>query len=153
MAQTATQEVTVTREFETPTWRVWEAWTEPDQFAQWFMTPPYETPVDTVKMDLREGGRWEATQVNRDTGEELQFAGEYLAIDPPRHLVLTFDDPANPGGPNREEATVDLVQLGDGRTELTFRQSGHLPPEQYRLLAAGYNQFFDRLEKVVTAER
>lgn len=149
MAQATTQEVTVIRELDAPTRRVWDAWTHPETFAKWFMTPPYETPTETVHMDVREGGWWRATQVNHDTGEELPFAGRYLEIDAPHHLVLTFEDPANPSEDNREVATVDFVQLDGDRTELTLRQQGHLPPEQYKLLATGYNRFFDRLAKVV----
>ena len=41
--------------------------------------------------------------------------------------------------------TTTLVDLGDGRTEVTYRQTGHLPEEQYPLIEEGVNGFYDRL--------
>lgn len=58
-----TREVTVTRVFDAPRELLWRSWTEPARFARWFFTPPFTTPVETVAMDVRPGGRWRASQV------------------------------------------------------------------------------------------
>jgi hypothetical protein len=57
--------------------------------------------------------------------------------------VLTFSD--QPGDEAYELVTVDLVDLGDGRTEMRFEQRGHLPPEVYERAREGWSSFFDRV--------
>lgn len=140
----ATHQVTVTRVFDAPRQLVWNAWTRPDEFAAWFGTPPFTTPVSTVAMDVRPGGAWRATQVSADGTTELPFVGRYREVAQPERLVLTFENPADPSDPNVELATVAFRDLG-GRTEMTLHQEGHLPHEQYGQLKEGYNLFFDRL--------
>ena len=137
-------EVMITRVFDAPRELVWKAWTEPDHFAHWFGTPPYTTPLETISMDVRPGGAWRATMVSQDDGSELPFAGEYREVVEPERLVLTFADVNDLGNPNVEVLTVTFTDLG-GKTEVVAHQAGHLPQEQYPLLAEGYSTFFDRL--------
>jgi uncharacterized protein YndB with AHSA1/START domain len=142
--QVGDREVTITRTFDAPREAVWKAWTEPEQFAAWFGTPPYTTPPETVSMDVRPGGQWRATMVSEEDGSELPFQGEYREVVEPERLVLTFTDPEDPGNPNVEVLTVTLTDLG-GKTEVVVNQSGQLPQEEYPKLAEGYSGFFDRL--------
>jgi hypothetical protein len=44
-----------------------------------------------------------------------------------------------------ELITVVLTDLGDGRTEMFFRQSGRLPAEVYEGAKEGWGSFFDRI--------
>lgn len=136
--------VTVSRTLDAPRELVWRAWTEPERFASWFGTPPFVTPSSRVAMDVRPGGQWEATQVSVENGMELPFAGVYREVVPPERLVFTFENTADRTDPNIEIATVTFADLG-GRTEMVLHQVGHLPEEQYGLLAIGYARFFDRL--------
>ena len=126
--------------------RVWAAWTEPERFARWFGTPPFSTPASRVAMDARPGGRWSAVQVSSEDGTELPFMGSYIEVVPPERLVMTFDDAENPDDPNGELTALMLRDVG-GRTEMTLHQKGHLPAEQYPLLAKGYGLFFEQLAK------
>jgi uncharacterized protein YndB with AHSA1/START domain len=139
--QVGDREVTITRTFDAPREAVWRAWTEPEQFAAWFGTPPYTTPPERVSMDVRPGGAWSATMVSEEDGSELPFQGEYREVVEPERLVLTFGEP---GEANVEILTVTLTDLG-GKTEVVVNQSGHLPQEEYPKLAEGYSAFFDRL--------
>jgi uncharacterized protein YndB with AHSA1/START domain len=136
--------VSIERRFDAPPDAVWAAWTEPSRFAEWFGTPPFRTPVETVSMDVRPGGRWQATQVSEDGATEMPFLGTYDEVRRPERLVFTFDDPE--GGTEVETATLTL-RPSDGGTLMEFSQEGHLPEEQYGLLAEGYCRFFDRLEE------
>jgi uncharacterized protein YndB with AHSA1/START domain len=138
------REVTVTRIFDAPLEAVWKAWTEPEQFAQWFGGPPYTTPPERVSLDVRPGGQWRATMVSDEDGSELPFAGEYREVVEQERLVLTFVDPGDPGNPNVEVLTVTFADLGD-KTEVVAHQTGHLPPDEYAQLAEGYSSFFDQL--------
>jgi len=148
-AENPIHEVTVTRILDADPERVWDAWTRADLFARWFFTPPFVTPAETVALDVRPGGRWTATQESTEDDTELPFVGEYLEVDAPSRLVLTFEDPANPLNPDREVATVTLLRLADGRTEMTLHQQGHLPAEEYALMAQGYGRFFDNLAELL----
>jgi hypothetical protein len=40
---------------------------------------------------------------------------------------------------------VVLNDLGDGRTEMRFSQTGHLSPAQYRRAGSGWASFFDQI--------
>jgi uncharacterized protein YndB with AHSA1/START domain len=139
-----TQQVTLSRRFDAPRDRVWDAWTQPEQFAAWFGTPPFRTPPARVSMDLRTGGEWTATQVSDEDGMELPFVGVYREVRRPERLVFTLDNPADRTDPNVEVATVTLADANGG-TQMVFQQVGHLPEEQYGLMAIGYARFFDRL--------
>jgi hypothetical protein len=62
-----------------------------------------------------------------------------------RALVQTFEDVENPSNQDVDVLTTTLVDLGDGKTEVTYHQVGHLPEEQYRLVEQGVYAFYDRL--------
>jgi uncharacterized protein YndB with AHSA1/START domain len=132
--------ITITRVFDAPRERVWQEWTTPEAFADWFGWP-LEVPVSSVEMDVREGGEWRLTMLIE--GREVHWAGVYREVRPPERLVLTITD--RPQDPAFELLTVDLVDLGDGRTEMRFEQRGHMTPEQYGAAETGWGGFFDRL--------
>jgi uncharacterized protein YndB with AHSA1/START domain len=138
---------TVTRVFAAPREELWRYFTEPELFATWFGTPPYTTPASTVSMDVRPGGRWRATMVHESDGTELPFGGTFREVEAPARLVQTFADPADPANEDVDVLTTTLVDLGDGRTEATYRQVGNQPSEQYPLIEQGVAGFWDRLEQ------
>jgi uncharacterized protein YndB with AHSA1/START domain len=131
--------ITITRVFEAPRERVWEEWTEPERFADWFGGTHADVP--SISMDVRPGGRLQATMLAGR--REIEWEGEYREVVRPQRLVFTISD--RPGDDVYELVTVDLVDLGDGRTEMRFEQRGHLPPEQYEATKRGWGTFFDRL--------
>ena len=45
-------EINIVREFDAPRELVWRAWTEPEQFADWFGGKDAEIPMSTVSMDV-----------------------------------------------------------------------------------------------------
>jgi uncharacterized protein YndB with AHSA1/START domain len=134
--------VTLTRVFDAPRERVWKEWTEPDRFADWFGGPQVEVPLSTVEMEVRPGGRWRATMVIRSLRWESHFRGEYIEVDEPSRLVFTVTDQPEE---IYDMVTVELVDLGDGRTEMRFEQRGGMTPEQYERAGKGWGTFFDRI--------
>jgi uncharacterized protein YndB with AHSA1/START domain len=142
----ATKQATITRVFDAPRERVWQAFTQPEHFAEWFGTPPYTTPASRVSMDVRPGGEFRATMVHESDGSELpQFVGRYKEVVEGERIVQTLENPDDPSDPNVETLTYTLADAGEGRTEATYHQEGHLPDEQYPLIEQGVNGFFDRL--------
>ena len=132
--------IAITRTFDAPRERVWAEWTTPAAFADWFGAP-LEVPLSTVEMDVREGGSFRLTMLVQD--REIHWAGTYREVQPPARLVFTITD--RPERPEFELVTVELIDLGGGRTEMRFQQRGHMRPDEYERAGAGWGGFFDRL--------
>jgi uncharacterized protein YndB with AHSA1/START domain len=107
----------MTRRFEVPPEKVFDAWTDPAWTKQWLFTSP--TSQNDTKLDLRVGGKWRIADI-RD-GVTYVANGEYLEVDRPNKLVFTFSMPQF--SPNSDTITVELVADGAGCV-MTFTQSG-----------------------------
>ena len=141
------QQITITRIFDVGRHKVWDMWTKPEKMAEWWGVPPIAATLDTIKLDVRPGGKFQADMVNGTDGTVLPFRGTYLEVDPPRKLVFTFEDPANPTNTDVETVTVSFIDKA-GTTQMTLHQVGHLPVEQYTDgLQKGYSAFFDRMAR------
>ena len=135
--------IDMVRVFDAPRERVWREWTEPEAFADWYGGAVAEIPVDSVTMDVREGGEWRATMYVGPNRQEIHWAGEYREVSEPERLAFTVTD--RPDEDRYDVCTVELTDLGDGRTQMRFTQSGHMTQEQYDRAASGWGGFFDRM--------
>jgi uncharacterized protein YndB with AHSA1/START domain len=133
--------ITITRVFEAPREAVWKEWTEPERFADWYGGEEGEIPLSTVSMDVREGGVWRLTMIYG--GREIHWKGEYREVVEPERLVFTVSD--RPGDDAFELVMVVLTDIGDGRTEMLFRQTGQMTAAQYKRAGEGWTGFFDRM--------
>lgn len=135
--------ITITRVFDAPRERVWKEWTEPERFADWFGGLEAEVPVSSVSMDVRPGGAWRCTMFAGPDRREIRWQGEYHEVKEPERIVFTLSD--EPGGTLYELVTVDLDDLGNGRTEMRFEQHGYMEPNQYDRTKEGWSAFFDHI--------
>ena len=143
-----TDGLTITRTFAASRELVYAAWTRPEQFSVWFGTEAVDVPLDTLSMDVRVGGEWNAVMHLPD-GSTIQWHGEYTEVDPPERLAFTMTD--DPSSDAREPVTVVLAEV-DAGTEMTLTQTGgNLTEEQYAQTVIGYNGFFDVMEKLLAA--
>src|SRR6266540_3969141 len=78
------QGITITRVFEASRERVWQEWTQPEPFADWFGGRDSEVPLSTVSMDVRPGGRWRLTMFADPGRREIRWKGEYREVVEPR---------------------------------------------------------------------
>jgi uncharacterized protein YndB with AHSA1/START domain len=131
-------ELELRREFDAPRERVWAEWTQAERFAEWYGGA--EATLDVHEWDLRPGGGWCATM--RVAGRTIDWHGEFVEIAEPARLVFTVTDAP---GDARELVTVELHDLGDGRTEMHFTQGEGMTPDQYRAAGQGWGTFFDVL--------
>jgi len=138
--------IEITRVFAAPRERLWREWTQPESFADWFGGTGGEVPVESVSMDVQVGGSWSLTMFAG--GRQIHWRGEYQEVDEPARLAFTITD-----RPEEvyEVVTVDLTDLGDGRTEMHFTQGGEMTPEQYGRARDGWGTFFDRIDERVAA--
>ena len=80
----------LTRVFDAPRELVFKAWTDVNQFKQWFGAAACEgSSLQSVKMDARTGGKYRL-QVRRADGEFFTTVGVYREVKPPERLVFTW---------------------------------------------------------------
>ncbi len=140
-----TRDFTITRVFDAPRDLVFQAWTDPAHAAAWFGPQGCTTPLDTISMDVRPGGAWRATMVRDDNGQQYPTGGTYREVDAPARLVFTWTDPTTPAGrPVQSLVTIDLVER-DGKTEMTFRQTGFATDGERDGVHSGWSSGFDKL--------
>ena len=141
-----TNDVVVTRTFNAPRELVYEAWTKPEHFSVWFGTEAVDVPLETLSLDVRVGGAWNAVMVLPD-GNKIYWVGEYTEVDPPERLCFTLtDEPESPAG---EPIVVVFAEVAGG-TEMTLTQPrGDFTQEQVEATILGYNGFFDTMEKLL----
>jgi uncharacterized protein YndB with AHSA1/START domain len=143
-----TDPISIRRVFETSRERVWREFTEPDRFADWFGGAVGAVPPSSVAMDVRVGGAWRLTMRMRDG--KVFWHGEYREVVEPKRIVFTLSDqpPADAG---HALVIVELVEVGEGRTEMRFEQRGTLSPAQTSAAHYGWSRFFDRLAERLAA--
>lgn len=137
--------IAITRVFDAPRERVWREWTEPGAFADWFGAAGGEVPLPTVSMDVRPGGSWRLTMLAGPERREIHWQGVYREVVEPERLVFTVSD--EPDDDRYELIVVQLIDLGDGRTEMRFEQRGLMSPEEYERAGSGWSTFFDRIDE------
>jgi uncharacterized protein YndB with AHSA1/START domain len=103
-----------------PRARVFQAWTTPEQVAQWWGPEGYVT--EHCEMDIRRGGSYRVSMRSPE-GVVYRKRGTYREIVAPERIVFTFAWEDSNGIPGHQTTiTVTLEDLGD-RTRLTLRQA------------------------------
>jgi uncharacterized protein YndB with AHSA1/START domain len=82
---TSEQEFVITREFNAPRERVWQAWTEREQLVRWF--GPKGSTISHAALDFRPGGTFHYEMRSAD-GKEMWGKWTFREIVAPKKLVL-----------------------------------------------------------------
>ena len=88
--RTSERELVVTRTFNGPARLVFEAWTKPELFRQWWVPKSMGMSLLSCEMDVRVGGRYRLEFEPR--GLTAAFFGTYLEVTPPSRLVWTNEE-------------------------------------------------------------
>ena len=118
-AGTVDERVLITRVFDAPREQVFNAWTDPDEVAAWYGPEHMDIPRETVRIDLRVGGRGELTMVQpwRRHGVRDQLR-DPRAREP--ELIVMRSDPMPEAGMHEPTAVrVELQDHGD-KTRMTL---------------------------------
>ena len=137
--------LSMVRMLEAPIERVFAAWTDPDQFGEWF--GPHGMKTISCELDLRVGGTW------RLQGEGLNMSravsGKYLEVEPPRCLVFTWawHETGDFSSPREHETVVELQfkAVGTG-TEMTLTQASFRDATGTRNHEWGWTGSFEKLD-------
>lgn len=141
---------TITRDLRAPRELVFEAISKPEHFAVWFGTAAVTVPQESLTMDVRPGGAFRAVMELPD-GNRIDWAGEYISVEPPSHLAMTLTD--RPGEYAGLPVLFDLEETETG-TRLTISQDrADFTDEQVAMTIAGYNAFIDDIESVLEGLR
>ena len=82
------RELVVTRTFNGPARIVFEAWTKPELFKQWWAPKSLGVPLLSVEMDVRVGGGYRVA-FGHDAASAMAFFGKYIEVAPNARLVWT----------------------------------------------------------------
>ena len=89
MTEKSVVNLTMNRDFNVKPEKLFEAWTNPDLFRNWFMTLQATNKV--AKNDLQVVGEWEV--VDHRQGQDFRAIGTYKEIVENEKLVFTFKMP------------------------------------------------------------
>jgi uncharacterized protein YndB with AHSA1/START domain len=154
-ANTSTQPITlrVSRTFDAPRERVFQAWTDPTQLKKWFH-PEESIATVSVKVDLRVGGKYRI-QMKHPDGEFYTGVGSYREVKPPERLVFTWawekdgsEDDFGEVEPCETIMTLEFHARGK-QTELVLTHENFSSTESRDRHEHGWNGCLDSLVKFV----
>ena len=138
--------LSITREFNAPREKVFQAWTDPEIIKEWF--GPKGVTTESAEIDLRIGGQYQYALKLPD-GKIANHHGEFREIDPPSRLVFTgiLDGQGCAGSEGVYAETVITVEFEDlgSSTRLTLTHD-FLPTEESKESHSfGWTGSFERL--------
>ena len=107
--RTSDWELVATRTFDGPARIVFEAWTKPELFKQWWAPESFGMAFLSCEIDARTGGSYRFVFGHPASEQPMAFFGRYVEVTPPSRLVWTNDE---------EHASVTTVTFEekDGKT-------------------------------------
>jgi uncharacterized protein YndB with AHSA1/START domain len=141
------RELVVTRTFNGPARIVFEAWTTPELFKQWWVPKSMGMTLLSCEMDARVGGRYRL--VFSHDASTMDFFGTYIEVTPHSCLAWTNEE----GGEDGPVTTVTFEEK-DGKTLLVLHE---LYPTKEALDAAGTGaadamvETFQQLDELLVA--
>jgi uncharacterized protein YndB with AHSA1/START domain len=147
-AAAAGEKVLITRVFDASRERVFRAWTDPDEVAAWYGPEHFDTPRERIRIDLRVGGRYELTMVQRDGGAEFTIGFDIIELVEPALIVLRSDPMPEMG---MHEPTITRIELHDhgAKTRMTLTDGPY--PAGGGHAETGWNSAFDKLATLIAA--
>jgi uncharacterized protein YndB with AHSA1/START domain len=113
---TADREIVLTRDFDAPRERVWEAYTDERHLPHWF--GPYGFTLTMHSIDVRPGGTWRYIMHGPD-GRDWSNRQTYQEVVRPERLVYLHGEDVD-DDPGAFHVTITFDDLG-GRTRVTQR--------------------------------
>ncbi|PJI92216.1 uncharacterized protein YndB with AHSA1/START domain [Yoonia maricola] len=153
--------VRLQRTFDAPIDKVWNMWTDPDLFKQWY--GPMGMRVPTAEMDVQVGGTRKVNMTMKTPEREMSmwFIGVYKEINAPHRLVYTESmcepdgtliPPQSMGMPEGSpDITEVIVELSEenGKTQMTMV---HVGVPAGTAGEGGWNQALDKLGEMINSQ-
>lgn len=142
------REVVVTRTFDAPARLVFEAWTKPELFRQWWVPRSMGMTLRSCELDVRTGGKYRLV-FGDDPANPMAFFGKYLDVVPNQRIAWTNEESGADGS-----VTTVTFEEKNGRTTLVMSE---LYPTKEALDAAGtgaqevMNETFGQLDELLAS--
>jgi uncharacterized protein YndB with AHSA1/START domain len=144
------RELVVTRTVNGPARLVFEAWTKPELFRQWWVPKSFGLTLLSCEMDVRVGGGYRLVFKHPASGEPMAFFGKYIEVVQNSRIVWSNDE-----SPDGAVTTVTLEEKG-GQTLVVMQD---LYPTKEALDAAmesgstsGFGETFDQLDAFLVTQ-
>lgn len=150
VAENKPNEIYITRIYDAPVKAVWDAWTDPDQVAQWW--GPRGFTLTTHSKDLRAGGTWAYTMHGPD-GKDWPNVTYYHEVV--EHSLLVYDHGATEDTPPLFRVRVKFTDLkGKTKMEMSMALKTEEEAKQTKkfIKEAGGNSTWDRLAEYLEKE-
>ena len=143
------RELVVTRTFDGPARRVFEAWTRPELFTRWWVPKSFGLSLLSCDMDVRVGGKYRLV-FRVGASDSMAFFGTYVEVVPHSRLVWTNEE-GGEGGP----VTTVTFEERDGKTLLVMRDLHSSKEALDEAIASGstggLGETFDQLDELLVA--
>lgn len=110
------RELVVTRLFNAPAHLVFEAWTKPELFRQWWAPASIGMTFLACEMDARTGGTYRLEFGHPCSDQPAVFHGRYLEVTPPSKVVWTNEE-----GDGEGAITTVTFEEKNGQTLVVMR--------------------------------
>ncbi|HEX2034084.1 MAG TPA: SRPBCC domain-containing protein [Chloroflexota bacterium] len=153
------RDLVVTRIFDAPVERVWQAWTEPELVMRWWGPQGFTSPL--ARMDVREG-RTSLVCMRSPQGQDLYNTWAYTRIVPLQQIefIQNFSDqdgnkvePAQlglpPDIPQDVRNLVEFRPVGDNKTALRVTEFGYASEQALELSRMGLEQCLDKMAEIL----
>jgi uncharacterized protein YndB with AHSA1/START domain len=152
MTEAPAYDIEIIRVLDAPPVRVYEAFADPDKFAEWYGPVGFPVDRDTVELDARAGGGQRFEMVSdADPSMRTGFDGRFDEVVP--NMLLSSRGAWNGIPGQTEEWSSNLrVELHDhdGKTRLVVREGPH-PPGTADLGRQAWDMMLSKLETLLSA--
>jgi uncharacterized protein YndB with AHSA1/START domain len=110
------RELVVTRTFDAPVHIVFEAWSNPELFKQWWVPKSAGMSMISCDMDIRTGGTYRLVFSHPAFDQPMAFFGTYREVTPQKRLVWTNEE--------SDQGAVTTVTFEEhaGKTRVTLHE-------------------------------
>jgi uncharacterized protein YndB with AHSA1/START domain len=154
IAERRERELTITRVFDAPRARVFRAWTDPAQLAQWWGPKDFTNPV--CEFEARVGGKIRI-HMRAPDGAVYPMQGEIREITPPERLAFTNIAVDEAGRPLLEGFTTVTFAEKNGKTEMTLHTRASAVADKavayLQGMEMGWTMSIDKLEALLARSR
>ena len=135
--------LTITRRLRASPPKVYAAWTNAENLIQWFAAQAKPGSV-RADLDVRVGGRYRISFINRDNGEYHEVGGLYREVVPDARLQFTW---AWHSTPERVSLVTIELKPDPAGTLMIFQHAQFADQIARDNHERGWNKFFDVLEQ------
>ncbi len=133
-------ELRFTRMFDAPRELVFRCMTDPAHLAHFWGPEGMSTPIETITVDARPGGRFETVMVNDTDGSRYQTNAIYDIVDEPEMLAWTETTTGM-------KVTIRFDAAGERRTRVDIHQVAVPDAGMDQRAQAGFLTALDRFER------